>query len=245
MASRVEGISKSEINRAGDRLREWIAEPDAYRTADPRVARDTFTALVAFRTSFQLPLNKVVMGLRSFVKNEMSALPNDGKLPVGQRLKREPQIEQKLLRFPKMELSRMQDIGGCRAIPTGGTAECQGILRRIESRWGDAIKGFKDYTAEPASSGYRAIHVVVLRDDHLIEIQLRTPGQHEWARYVERMELRTRHNLKDGEGPFDLLRYLAKAAEGIALEESGERADVSFTEEFNALRERAQPHFER
>jgi putative GTP pyrophosphokinase len=206
---------------------------------------DTFGVLVPFRASFQQPLNKVVMGLRSFVKSEMKVLPPDGKLPVGQRLKREPTIAGKLLRFPGMELARMQDIGGCRAIPTGGTPEVQGILRRIEKQWGPTIKGGKDYTRKPASTGYRAIHVVVRRDDRLIEIQLRTPGQQEWARAVERTELRTRFALKDGQGPLELLRYFELAAEGIALQEAGKAADRIFIEEVGEIQEQVRPYFER
>ncbi len=89
-----------------------------------------------------------------------------------------------------MKLARMQDVGGCRAILGGGPAEVEGVLRRIhKNKW--EIAHFKDYVAEPAESGYRAKHVVVRRDDHLIEIQLRTPRQHQWAEAVERTALRT------------------------------------------------------
>jgi len=238
-------FSKGQINRAGDRLREWLLDDDAWQNATEQETMDTFGVLVPFRASFQQPLNKVVMGLRSFVKSEMKALPPDGKLPVGQRLKREPTIAEKLLRFPGMELARMQDIGGCRAIPTGGAPEVQGILRRIKKHWGPTIKGGKDYTEEPAPTGYRAIHVVVQRDDRLIEIQLRTPGQHEWARAVERTELRTRFALKNGEGPPELLRYFELAAEGIALQDASEAADSTFTEEFGEIWEQVRSYFEK
>jgi hypothetical protein len=54
------------------------------------VVEETFDTLIAFRSRFQVPLTKVVMGLRSFVKSEMAMLPPDGKLPVAQRMKREP-----------------------------------------------------------------------------------------------------------------------------------------------------------
>jgi ppGpp synthetase/RelA/SpoT-type nucleotidyltranferase len=75
-----------------------------------------------------------------------------------------------------------------------------------------------------------------------VEIQLRTPRQHEWAEAVERTGLRTRHDLEDGEGPKDLLRYFALAAHGIALAESGEVPDDDFWTEFRALREQVRPY---
>lgn len=243
MATSVSGLSKGQIDRAGARLRLWMSDDQAWDEADPELVTETFGTLVAFRSSFQVPLTKVVMGLRSMVKSEMSVLPPDGKLPVGQRMKREPQIARKLLRYPDMKLSRMQDIAGCRSIPLGGQSEVDGILRRIRKNWGSTIKGFKDYVREPAPTGYRALHVVVLRDEHLVEIQLRTPRQHEWAEAVERTGLRTRFNLKEGEGPEDLLHYFALAAEGIALEETGEKPDEGFTREFDELREEVRRYF--
>ena len=103
MSSTVEGLSKGQINRAGDRLRLWTSDPEEWVGADAQEAHETFGTLVAFRSSFDTPLTKVVMGLRSFVKSEMAVLPPSGKLPVGQRMKREPQIERKLHRYPRMD----------------------------------------------------------------------------------------------------------------------------------------------
>lgn len=70
--------------------------------------------LAAFRGQFNVPLTKVVMGLRSAVRTSEGLV--DGRAVVGQRLKRQPRIITKLARFPRMELSRMQDVGGCRAV---------------------------------------------------------------------------------------------------------------------------------
>jgi hypothetical protein len=240
--------SKSAVNRAGDRLRDWWDLP----TYDERIAAlegepglelgRAFVTVVAFRRGFQGPLNKVTMGLRSMVKSEMKELPVDGKLPVGQRMKRERQIMRKLSRVPGMNLARMQDIGGCRAIPTGGASEVTGILKRVRKNWEQ--KGFKDYVANPAPSGYRAIHVVVLREGHLIEIQLRTPRQQEWAEAVERTGFRLRIPLKDGEGPPELLDYFRLASHGLALEELGIPADEGFTAQFAEARDRVLPYFQ-
>ncbi len=222
-------------------LRDWWHSD----TVDFDVAqREAAFLLFGYRATFQLPLNKVTIGVRSMVKRESPTLQAAGaKLPVGQRLKRTPQIVYKLERHPKMALARMQDIGGCRAILPGGEPEVRRVLRRIRKNW--TVKHVKDYIAEPAESGYRGIHAVVLRDDRLIEIQLRTPRQHEWAEAIERTGFRTGHRLKDGGGPTDLLEYFTIAAHGIALEERNEVPDPAFMGRFEEARERVRPYFER
>jgi hypothetical protein len=105
-----------------------------------------------------------------------------------------------------------------------GSATCSspdsdsGVLARIRERW-DVI-GFKDYAKTPGPTCYRAIHVIAMRDRRRIEIQLRTPRQHEWAEAIERTDLRLRTHLKAGLGDPNLLRYFELAAHGLALEEA-------------------------
>lgn len=72
------------------------------------------------------------------------------------------------------------------------------------------------------------MHIVVRRDDHPVEIQLRTPFQHEWAEAVERFAARTGFALKDGEGPPELLTYLELVAWAISADEKGEKPDADF-----------------
>jgi putative GTP pyrophosphokinase len=103
----------------------------------------------------------------------------------------------------------MQAIGGCRAILPGGRREVLGVLRRIRRNW--EVERVYDYVVQPKATGYRAVHVVVFRDDRLIEIQLRTPRQHEWALAVERIGSRVGVAVKDGQGPPELIRYFERA----------------------------------
>jgi hypothetical protein len=58
-----------------------------------------------------------------------------------------------------------------------------------------------------------------MRDARLVEIQLRTPLQHEWAIAVERATLQLRMPLKFGQGEPVVLEYFAMAARGIELSE--------------------------
>jgi ppGpp synthetase/RelA/SpoT-type nucleotidyltranferase len=118
------------------------------------------------------------------------------------------------------------------------------VLRRIVRNWD--VTRIYDYIVEPKTTGYRGIHVVVRRDARLIEIQLRTPGQHEWALAVERTESRLEiPGLKDGLGPPDLVRYFNRAAYAIALEERGSAPDIAFDREFDVLRQQVRPFFTR
>jgi hypothetical protein len=153
-------LSKSAVDRAGNDLRDWWVNNDP-----PPVPREATEALYAFRAEFPNPTKKVTVGLRQFVVRECDPSVTPA---IGQRLKRAPQMVQKLTRHRKMNLSRMQDIGGCRAILQGGHDEVARVRQRIERNW--TIKHLKHYTLdEPAESGYRALHIVVERDGRLIE----------------------------------------------------------------------------
>lgn len=194
-------------------------------------------AVQEFRAGFQYPMTKVAMGVRSFVSRE------DVEIIVAQRLKRMPQIVNKLVRFPGTKLARMEDVGGCRAILPGGRPAIDGVLRRIRRNWD--VKRERDYITQPKSTGYRGVHVVVERDGQRIEIQLRTIGQQTWADAVERTAGRLRMPLKDGGGDPALVEYFRLAAEGIARDEEALPADEKFVTSFAAARAAVQNYFRR
>jgi ppGpp synthetase/RelA/SpoT-type nucleotidyltranferase len=170
--------------------------------------QEASSILNAYRSQFKDPLKKVVMGVRSAVRTE------GRDVVVSERLKRQPRIVGKLTRFPRMELTYMQDIGGCRAIlDTNSTVDA--VRGRIERQKSDIVK-VDDYIASPRSSGYRALHIVVRREGALIEIQLRTYSQQRWAMLVEDLDSAFRLNLKDEQGPAEVLEYLRVYAAGLA-----------------------------
>jgi putative GTP pyrophosphokinase len=189
-------MSRTQVDRAGIFLRGWWElDPDGDEDAavDEHEFARAVDILSGYRAGFQDPLKKTTVGLRQFVQRESETVI------VGQRLKRMPQILNKLSRFSSMRLTQMEDIAGRRAILAGGATEVAGVLRRIRRNWD--ISGIDDSVKNPKPTGYRAIHVVIRRDGHPVEIQLRTPAQHEWAEAVERVAARIRRPLKDGEGP--------------------------------------------
>jgi putative GTP pyrophosphokinase len=210
--------SKSQIDKAGRRLKKWLLDPHAPDlSVDQTEMMRALRTLNWFRYQHEYPLRKTTVGLRGFVGRETIAAP-----VVAQRLKRLPTIINKLARQPSMALTRMEDIGGCRAIIERPN-EVDGVVKRIRRNW-DVVR-FRDYRTEPKETGYRAVHVIVRRDGRMIEIQLRSPGQHRWAAIVEQTGARLRFELKDGEGPPELVRYFSVAADMIALQEAGENAD--------------------
>jgi len=140
------GHSRSSINRAGRELRRWWLTPGNTVTPD---TIDAFTAMIAFRESFQVPLKKVVMGLRSMVCTEMGLERVGQNVPVAQRLKRREQIINKLGRLDSMQLWTMGDIGGCRAV-LESREQVDGVLRRIRKQNWEAHGRVRDRRDEPA-----------------------------------------------------------------------------------------------
>ncbi len=131
--------------------------------------------IVAYRASFAQPLDAVHRGLLD-VHDEVDV---DGE--TSRRLKKLSTIIDKLWREPGLDLSRMQDIGGCRSV-VETRDELQALRYRIDARWDCRTK---DYVLTPRDSGYRAVHMIVEHDGHAIEIQLRTKTMHTWAQTVE------------------------------------------------------------
>lgn len=161
----------------------------------------------AFRAMHARPLTRVAANLRYFV-----AEASGGPFVVGQRLKRMDTIRDKLDRYPKMALSRMHDIGGCRAVLPDQSAVDQVIDRvRSQRRW-EVLDRTWDYVEQPKPDGYRAKHLVARKDGVLIEIQLRTEIQHAWAELVERLDRRYGVGLKTGRAEQRIRDLLAAGA---------------------------------
>lgn len=224
------GHSRKQVDRAGDALRDWWLDD---RNMTPTEGEALGVAW-DYRLEFQRPLSHVVMGLRSMVQTE------GAERVVAQRLKRLPRIIEKLTRDNRSNLSRMQDIGGCRAIlPDLVTVER--VRRRIHKNKWDVTRE-DDYNVSPKSTGYRGVHVIIRKFDRPIEIQLRTPSQHDWALSVERIDLRRRYGLKDDNGPDEVLNLLRASAYAIHQESIGEVLTEEFDVEFQRLSLAAQPY---
>lgn len=227
-------FSGGEIRRAGDRLRELDA---GLRAGDARVLsalrggafNPAIDAVDVWRSQHAKPLARVNAGLRYYMRHAGAGDPQ-----VSQRLKRFSTIVNKLGREPKMDLSRMEDIGGVRAIlPTQGHVD--EVVARLNqaARWN--VRRLRRYVRDgdpgPKEDGYRAVHVVVVKDGCFVEIQFRTPWQDAWAQSVEQDTRRLGAGLKFGAGPEDLRSHYRLLAEFFSLREVGVQAPQELMEE--------------
>jgi Uncharacterized protein conserved in bacteria len=222
------GASRRSVDRAGDLLRDWLRSGSILLSPHEQEAE---RLVERFRHEFEVPLTKVVMGLRSFLTTE--GVP----VEVGQRLKRRPRIIEKLVRHPNMRLTSMQDVAGGRAL-LPDLATVQRIHDRIDRAGWDVVR-VDDYNATPKASGYRSLHIVVRRDATMIEIQLRTDWQQAWARAVERLDARYSLALKDERGPDALLRYLERMAYALDITHRHEAVERQLQEELAVLEQEA------
>lgn len=202
--------SKTAVNRAGTIL----LSSDANGQSEAKSVLDNWRACHA------APLNSFQKSLRLKLKN------TDEDALVSQRLKRTPSILSKLERNPSMLLSRMQDIGGIRAV-----VKNMKKVREIEADYKNGtrifsiVNGGKDYINYPKDSGYRSVHMIFkCKNGFSIELQIRTTIQHAWATAVETMGTFLNHSLKSSEGPEEWLKFFALASSAFAILESTPRA---------------------
>ena len=129
----------------------------------------------------------------------------------------------------------MGDIGGFRAI-LPSRAQVDGVVRRIRKNW--EVHGvIRDTRDDAAPSGYRGVHIIVIRDGRRIEVQLRDPREHEWAVAVERIGARLGIGLKEGEGPPELKEYFRLASMGMYLDSVGREPTSEFVHAFENARQ--------
>lgn len=138
-----------------------------------------------------------------------------------------------------MELGRMDDIGGCRAVLSDLDE-----LQRVRDRYANApvMVRIKDCISEPKDDGHRAVHVIVKYDDRRIEVQLRTRIQHEWAFTVEGVTYRFGLDVEAGGGPPEVREWFAAVSEAMALEEQGRPVGPELLHRVDTLREVARPY---
>ncbi|AWA31093.1 (p)ppGpp synthetase [Flavobacterium magnum] len=203
------GGSKTKVNKAGDSLKTDTIDLEHYRIVDEwreahRAVLNTFQAILRTRTK-------------------------GSNIIVAQRHKRRNTIIDKLFRFPDMELSRMDDVAGCRLI-FSNTHELYEFRNKLHTarfahkRRNDIDK--YDYIKRPKRSGYRGIHDVYSYNVRsnvgkglqglLIEIQFRTLIQHAWATTVEIIGIITENQPKFERGDKRYERAMILASEILA-----------------------------
>ena len=203
--------TKSQIDRAGERLR---------RTQAPRdVDRELYEE---FREGFAKPLSEVFASLSRLA----------GDRPVTYRLKRFETTVDKLRRF-RSRLSSIEDIAGCRVVlPTIG--EKQRLAELVTQEW--SVVRTRDYQARPRD-GYRALHLVVRAHGRPVEVQLRTELEDRWANTAEALADVVDPDIKYGGGPALVRDVLGRASEMFAVFDGAIALDLRFRGALLAVRD--------
>ena len=212
----------------------WATLPD--EPYDPELMAADFWTIDEWRRTHAYPMALCAPALRKWVAR-ISTLG----IPPAQRLKRLPRILTKLTRHPGMKLARMQDIGGVRAV-LASPLEVDAVAAKINRHW-EVVRP-SDYRDTPRpDTGYRALHLMVVKRERVVEVQLRTQRQQLWAEEIERIDARLGLDLKDGEGPPELVEYFRKASDLLWMQEHAMRPDRDFIATFDGLREQVRPYF--
>jgi putative GTP pyrophosphokinase len=203
------GGSKKRVTRAGAAVRDGVATDedlgviDEWRAAH-RGVLNTFQAILRNRTK-------------------------DTSIAVAQRHKRKRTIFDKLVRFPKMQLARMDDVAGCRLIfrrlKDLYTFRAEFHEARFKHQRRNELDKY-DYIKEPKETGYRGVHDVYEYDVNsevgkslaglYVEIQYRTLVQHAWATAVEVIGFVTESQPKFQQGDRRYEQAMALASEILA-----------------------------
>jgi ppGpp synthetase/RelA/SpoT-type nucleotidyltranferase len=218
-------FTRGEVDRAG----EYIAKRELTALSFDLEYEDSLRIVDNWRSSHSYPMQVI----RNNLRNRVGKVCSD--FIVAQPLKRFESLVSKLGREPGMSLSRMQDIGGCRAIvPT--PLDVSNLVRLHEEAYaknpkrGHELHRTRDYIEHPKASGYRGVHLIYkfgsrnpqweLHNDQRIEVQIRSRLQHVWATAVEIVGAFTREALKSSQGSPEWRRLFSLMGSVFAAREN-------------------------
>lgn len=202
--------SKNQVNQAGHRLRkrtdlETFSLSGQQDIADAEVVQ-------AWRAAHADALTKTRIGLGGAVVTVLGV--DRPRELVSQRLKTYRRIVEKLVRS-KGRLAEMEDIAGCRAVLPDMEA-VRAVQERVTNNTRKLeVETVRDYTKQPRSGGYRAVHLWCRRDSRKVEVQLRTDRQDRWARTVELWDDRLGTDLKHEDAAEPVIRYFMLVSEHL------------------------------
>lgn len=200
--------SKKQVQKAGKILAKNDKSETEYNQA--------MAVLSQWRSLHGYPINTFQALLRQKTKTFRSPI-------IAQRLKRTPSIITKLQRFPNMDLSRMQDIGGLRVILSSIDDVYRlhsSLINNKRKHEHEPLLPPNDYIKEPKADGYRSLHQVfkyhsksnIELNGLQIELQIRTRLQHSWATAVETLGIIEKSSFKTGQGSDDFKTFFKLAS---------------------------------
>lgn len=204
-------ISNKQINKVGEIIRNG--------TDDEK--EQAIESLNLWRYNHMMPLRDI----RTIVDRRLKKLDID--CIVGQRLKRMTSIIGKIVRFPNMAISKMQDVGGIRIIvpKISDVQRVHDALKKKSKH--EVVVPPKDYIDIPKPDGYRSLHQVFKYQNDQnedinnmrIEIQIRTRLQHAWATSVETLGVIDKVSYKSGYGEEENRKFFKIASALFSLKE--------------------------
>jgi ppGpp synthetase/RelA/SpoT-type nucleotidyltranferase len=212
--------SKNRIDTAGDII-------SGRKPPTPEISMDVALDISGnWRSSHGYPLHVAWTSLRT------RARAIDSSAIVPKRLKRLPSVAAKLKRFENMQLSKMQDLGGCRAV-LSNVRKVDELVKLYEGSPSQALEFVKkfDYIRDnpgPKEDGYRSVHLVYKYQGNCqegaykglkVEIQIRSRRQHAWATALEIIDTFTNQKLKSNFGDESWKRFFALVSSAMAMAE--------------------------
>jgi GTP pyrophosphokinase len=191
-------ISKSQIDRLGAALKKGDLAEAQLRELDE------------YRRSYHPAYDIVVRRIEAELQLKPTGRPAKSTMALIEKLRRE-----------SIRLAQVQDIAGCR-ITVEDVIEQDRIVGALAAMFEHA--SVIDRRVHP-SYGYRAVHVIVNCDGKLIEVQVRTRLQHQWAELSEKCSDVIDPNIKYGAGPQEVREMLRMCTEVI---EDLERMESNF-----------------
>lgn len=152
MGNAPNNLSRSQVDRLGERLRD----------ADP--TQDDLRMLDQYRRSFGEAYSFVVRLIRERTKLNPTGRPAKSTTAIREKLRRE-----------SVRLTQMQDIAGCRIV-VEDISDQDSAVEDLRSCFTDVA--VVDRRKTP-SHGYRAVHVIVHHNNKQVEVQVRTRRQHQ------------------------------------------------------------------
>jgi ppGpp synthetase/RelA/SpoT-type nucleotidyltranferase len=186
-------LSKTQIDKLGERLKKGDITEDDLRFLD------------AYRRSFGEAYEFVVGAIRKELRLELTGRPAKSTTSISDKLRRE-----------SIRLTQIQDIAGCRLIVLNIDEQervVQSLSRLFE---GATIIDRR----QKSSHGYRAVHAIVKSQGKMVEIQIRTSLQHNWAELSEKYSDVSDPAIKYGGGDEKTQKTLAALSSAIASVEA-------------------------
>lgn len=202
--------SRTQVKLAGQRIRAGSDD-----VQDKEILQRWRARHIWVLNTFQANLRKYTAGTN---------------IVVGQRLKRQPTIIDKLRREPRMQLTTMHDIAGCRVVFPNiddlNSFRSKFNSLKFKHKRRTAERDQFNYIKRPKDTGYRGIHDVWEYASKskkskeykglLVEIQYRTVFQHAWATAIEVVDLISNDRIKFNDAASARMDFFRHASEIIA-----------------------------